>query len=289
MTKDTVVTYEANGRSVLFRAARASPLWITKLTGASGLTVSVSETQGAGQIGSTVGNQAVEPRDITVDGAITADVEKNRAGLLACVLPGVTGRLTVLQGGESWYIDGVPTKTPEISDGSVLQEFQFTLHCPYPYWRSPADGSTLVAGLTKLFRFPCSLAGKWYISKYSDSLFTVVENTGSAAMEFDAVFTAVTDVTNPELYHVERGAYLRINKVLAAGERVTVSTVYGRKGAVLRRSDGTEENAFRYLDIGSDLNLRLDPGKNTLRAAADANREGLRVQILMPKGVRTGL
>lgn len=289
VNKNTVIVYEANGRSVLFRAARSSPLWITKISGVSSLNVSVSETQGAGQIGSTIGNQKIEPRDITVDGAITANVEANRAGLLACILPGVTGRLTVWQDNESWYVEGCPTKTPEISDGSILQEFQFVLHCPYPYWRSTADGSAQVAGLTKLFQFPCTLAGTWYISKYSDSLFAVVENFGSAATEFDAVFTAVTDVTNPELYHVERGAFLRINKILEAGEQITVSTVYGRKGAVIRRADGTEENAFRYLDVDSDLNLQLDPGSNTLRATASENREGLRVQVIMPKGVRPGL
>ena len=68
------------------------------------------------------------------------------------------GRLTVIQNGESWYIDGAPKRTPEFSDGSVVQDFQFVLHCPYPYWRSTADGSAQVAGLTKLFQFPCSLA-----------------------------------------------------------------------------------------------------------------------------------
>lgn len=289
MNKHTVVTYTAAGRSVTFYAHPRSPLWITALSGASANEVTVSESQSAGQVGSSIGSLSVQPRDLTVEGAIRADLEANRRGLLACVLPGVQGRLTVTQSGESWYIDGVPTKTPDISDGSAVQQFQFVLHCPYPYWRSTADGSTQVAGLTKKFRFPCSLAGRWYISQYSASLFTVVENAGSAAMEFEAVFRAVTEVTDPELYHVERGTFLRIHKTLAAGESITVSTLYGKKGATLRLPDGTEQNAFRYLDVDSDLNLQLDPGPNTLRTAAGANREGLRVEIIIPKGVLAGL
>ena len=208
---------------------------------------------------------------------------------IACVLPGVTGRLTVIQNGESWYIDGAPKRTPEFSDGSVVQDFQFVLHCPYPYWRSTADGSAQVAGLTKLFQFPCSLAGTWHISKYSDSLFTVVNNDGTAVMEFDVIFTAATEVTDPEFYHVERGTFIKINKVMAAGEKITVSTVYGRKGVTLQLPDGTQANGFKYLDVGSDLNMQMAPGANTIRCDAANNREGLRVQVIMPKGVVPGI
>ena len=161
MNRDTIFVYTAGTNSVTF--AYKSPLWITSITGASGNDVAVSESQGAGQVGSTISNQSVQPRDITINGAVLAAVEANRRGILACVLPGVTGRLTVIQNGESWYIDGAPKRTPEFSDGSVVQDFQFVLHCPYPYWRSTADGSAQVAGLTKLFQFPCSLAGTWYI------------------------------------------------------------------------------------------------------------------------------
>lgn len=159
----------------------------------------------------------------------------------------------------------------------------------YPYWRSTADGSAQVAGLTKLFQFPCSLAGTWYISKYSDSLFTVVNNDGTAAMEFDVIFTAATEVTDPEFYHVERGTFIKINKVMAAGEKITVSTVYGRKGVTLQLPDGTEANGFKYLDVGSDLNMQMAPGTNTIRCDAANNREGLRVQVIMPKGVVPGI
>lgn len=289
MNKHTVVTYTAAGRSVTFFAHPDSVVWVTAITGASANEVTVSESQGAGQVGSSISAVSVQPRNLTIDGVIRADLEQNRRGLLGCVLPGVQGRLTVTQNGESWYIDGVPTRTPDVSDGSTVQQFQFVLHCPYPYWRSTADGSTQIAGLVKRFQFPCSLEGSWYISQYSTNLFAAVENTGTAATEFDVEFTAVTAVTNPEMFHVERGSFIRLHTVLQAGESITVSTVYGRKGAVLRRADGTEENAFRWLDVESNLNLQMDPGTNTIRCTAEENREGLRVRVILPKGVLAGL
>ena len=289
MNKETILVYASGGNSITFLSKPGSDIWVTSISGASGNDIAISEAQGAGQVGSTISNQSVQPKDITINGAVLAMVEANRRSILACVLPGVMGRLTVIQNGESWYIDGAPKRTPEFSHGSVVQDFQFVLHCPYPYWRSTADGSAQVAGLTKLFQFPCSLAGTWYISKYSDSLFTVVENEGTAAMEFDVTFTAATEVTDPEFYHVERGTFIKINKVMAAGEKITVSTVYGRKGVTLHLPNGTQANGFKYLDVGSDLNMKIDPGANTIRCDAANNREGLRVQIIMPKGVAPGV
>ncbi|MEG0168306.1 MAG: hypothetical protein RR709_10630, partial [Ruthenibacterium sp.] len=85
------------------------------------------------------------------------------------------------------------------------------------------------------------------------------------------------------------GAFLRINQVMTAGECITISTVYGRKGVRYTKADGTQENGFRFLDVDSDLNLRLSPGENTFRTAARSNREGLQVEISAPKGVVFGV
>ena len=82
------------------------------------------------------------------------------------------------------------------------------------------------------------------------------------------------EVTDPEFYHVERGTFIKINKVMAADEKITVSTVYGRKGVTLQLPDGTEANGFKYLDVGSDLNMQMAPGTNTIRCDAANNREG---------------
>ena len=287
MNRNTIVTYSTGSNSITFSCK--TPLWITEITNASGNGIEISETQGTGQVGSTLSSQSVQPRDITVNGVVIKDLEINRRGILDCILPGVTGRLTIEQNGESWYIEGTPSQTPEFSDGSSIQQFQFVLHCPYPYWRSTEDGHSLVAGLLPLFRFPCNLKNTWWISRYTGSLFTTVTNSGNVPLAFDLVLQAVTEVTVPEVYHVERGTFIRINRTLAAGEKVIVSTVYGRKGVVLTLADGTQANGFKYLDVESDLNMQLDPGENTIRYDAGNNREGLRVKIIAPRGVVAGV
>lgn len=68
-----------------------------------------------------------------------------------------------------------------------------------------------------------------------------------------------------------------------------VSTVYGSKRVIYRHADGVEENGFRYLSPDSDMNMQLQPGVNTFRYDAADNREGLRVSVLAPRGVRAGV
>lgn len=280
-------SYIINTRWILF--SEDSDFWITDINGLSANEISISEAQGVGQIGSTLSAQSIKPKDLTVSGVLFGNLIANRRALLSTILPGVAARFVITDNAESWYLEGVPLRTPLIEETAVQQAFQFVFHAPYPYWRSTEDGSAQIAGLIQLFRFPCSLADSWYISKYSESLFTVVENEGAIPTEFDVVFTAYTEVTDPEIYHVERGKYIKINKVMAAGETITVSTAYGRKGVTLRLADGTQINGFKYLDVGSDLNMQMDPGANTIRSDAANNREGMRIQIIMPKGVVPGI
>jgi hypothetical protein len=75
---------------------------------------------------------------------------------------------------------------------------------------------------------------------------------------------------------------------MIAGERVTVSTIYGHKGVVCTSASGEVSNGFKYLSVDSDLSMTLRPGSNLLRIDA-VNREGLGVRIEAPEGVKSGV
>nr|DAI35519.1 MAG TPA: tail protein [Caudoviricetes sp.] len=287
MNQETKFVYDNGARSVTFESG--ADFWITELSGMSQNEVAISETQGAGQIGATMSNQSIKSRTVTVNGFLRGNVPENRRALLACILPGVMARLIIYQNGQHLYLEGAPSKTPEISAGEVLQEFQFAFRCPYPYWRTVKEMTAQIAGLTALFQFPFYTGGTWKLSQYSESFYTNVPNSGNVPVEIDVLFQAMSDVTNPELYHMGTGGYLKVNRVLLAGESFRISTVYGRKGATLIHADSTEENGFCFLDVGSDLNLVLQPGDNVVRYQADSNREGLRVTITAPEGVFSGV
>lgn len=266
-----------------------SDFWITGVNSLSANEITISETQGVGQIGSTRSAQSIKPRDITISGLLLGNLDKNRRMLLATVKPEKSARFILTDGDESWYLEGTPSRTPLMEETPVQQAFQFVFHAPYPYWRSVDTINTLLAGIDALFQFPLNTGGSWYISRYETSLFKRIINSGDEPVAVTVTMEADAQVKKPEVRIVETGAFLRITKTMEAGERFVVCTVYGQKSVIYHHGNGAEENGFRYLSPDSDMNMELLPGVNTLRYIAEENREGLRVSVSAPKGVRAGV
>ena len=265
-----------------------SPLWIMEVDGLSSVEIDIAESRSTMQIGSSITAQSVRPRSFTLNGAVFEPIGINREKILDIIAPQIYATLTIEQNGESWYLDVVPEKTPEFTDGNGVQHFQTRLYAEYPYWRTTESYATQISGIVAMFRFPFYTGGFWWVSRFSDSFFHSIENSGNVPIGFRLVFTARSALANPELYHVDTGQRIKILKSMVAGERVVVSTVYGQKGVTCISAGGEITNGFRYLSVDSDLSVSLLPGANLLRIDADNNREGLGARIEAPKGVKSG-
>lgn len=287
MNENTVVIYENALGKLEFR--HESAFWISDISGASSVDVDIAESRSAMQIGSSIEGQIVQPRSITIDGAIFEPLAANRKRLIDIMSPQVPSTLTVIDNGESWYLDVVPERTPDITPGNGVQMFQLRLRAAYPYWRTTSSYAAQVTGISPLFRFPFSTGGTWWISRFSDNFFATVTNQGNIATGFRAIFVARSALSNPELHHVDSGKRILIRKSMAAGDMITVSTVHGSKGVVCTSAAGGVTNGFRYLSADSNLSMSLLPGPNLLRVDAGVNREGLSARIEAPMGVRSGV
>lgn len=286
MNQSTVFIYENAIGRLVFRYD--SPLWITDVDGMSSVEIDIAESRSTMQIGSSITGQNVRPRSFTLNGDIFEPIPIHRERVLNIIAPQISATLTVEQGGESWYLNVVPQKTPEITPGEGVQHFQTRLRAAYPYWRTTANYAAQVAGLIPMFKFRHFTGGRWWISRYSDSYFATIENHGNVPVEFKVTFTARAALDNPELFHVDTGEHLLIRKSMIAGESVSVSTIYGHKGVVCTSVSGEISNGFKYLSVDSDLTMTLRPGSNLLRINA-VNREGLGVRIEAPQGVKSGV
>jgi hypothetical protein len=287
MNENTKFIYENVLGKLVFE--HGSPLWVTDVDGVSSVEVEIFESRSAGQTGASMTAQSVRPRSFTVDGAIFEPISATRGFVLGVMAPGVPSTLTIVENGESWFLDVVPERTPEITPGNGVQFFQTKLRAEYPYWRTTEFYAVQMAGLEALFRFPFFTGGRWNVSRFSESYFKSVENSGNVPIDFKVTFSARAALENPELHHVDTGKQILIRKSMAAGEQVVVSTIYGEKGVVCVSSAGEKENGFKYLSIGSDLSMALVPGQNLLRIGASVNREGLGVRIEAPMGVKSGV
>lgn len=271
------------------RFARDSAFWITTISGQSAVDVDISATRGPGQAGSSLAGQSVEPRELTIDGCLFDPVEQNRQQLLKVMAPREPATLTRRCGADAVALEVVPRRTPEISQGDGVQNFQLRLYAAYPYWRSAQRASTQLAGLEARLRFPFYTGGRWYLSRFSGDYFHTLRGGGNVPTEFELVFAARAPVLRPEVMHMATRRRIGVNGTLNTGEQLTVSTIYGHRGAVLERADGTTENGFAMLSVDSDLGMALQPGDNLLRIDAEAGRQALGVRLLAPREVRSGV
>ena len=286
MNESTVFIYENTIGKLIFQYD--GQMWITDVDGMSSVEIDIAESRSTKQVGSSITSQNVRPRSFTMDGAIFEPIAPARERILNIIAPQIPATLSIKQGRESWYLDVVPEKTPEITPGNGVQFFQTRLRAAYPYWRTTASYATQIAGLVAMFKFPFNTGGAWWISRYSDSYFATIENRGNVPVEFRVTFTARAALDNPELYHMDTGKRILLRKSMVAGERISVSTIYGHKGAVCISATGEMSNGFKYLSVDSDLSMALCPGSNLLRVDA-VNREGLSVRIEAPQGEKSGV
>lgn len=287
MNIKTRFIYKSSSGEIEF--SRGSDFWISELEGVSSVEVDIATSRGNRQVGSTVSAQSIKPRTITVNGSIFEPVNANRKKLIEVIAPQDPATLIMIDGNESWFIDVLPLKTPEIQEGDSMVYFQMQLFASYPYWKTAATSSAQVAGIKKMFKFPFFTGGNWYLSQFSGDYYTTVNNNGNVPIDVQVVFTSRAEVLNPQIFHVDTQKMLRIKHKLIPGELITVSTVYGEKGVSLQKTDGTIDKSLRYLSFDSDLSFQLVPGDNLIRTDADSGRSALSVRINSWEGVKSGV
>ena len=169
-------------------------------------------------------------------------------------------------------------------NNEVLCKFLIQGTCADPMFTKKLRQSALIASTIPKFHFPLIIpknAGL-IMGLREPSLLATINNGGDIDTGMLITFSCTSTVTNPVLLNVNTREFIKINKTIASGEQVIVSTSSGNKyikGVV----KGEESNYFKYLDFDSTW-LQLHTGDNILKYDADNNVEGLEVLIsFLPK------
>lgn len=290
MTRDTVITYESKGGSVRF--AVDTNFWIEEVRGLE-TDVTTATSQSVDQRGESLDAKSIGAKSITVSGWLLGDVEVNRARLLATILPAESARLTFTDNGESWYLDGTPTKTPIMGDGSKVQSFQFNFFAPYPFLRSTKQETYTLTGITPMWHTPFFTGGTHWISKFTEDMFAKIQNTGNVAQSFVVEFYATSRVICPVLHNVNASTFIRTTKTFEAGDKLRISTHQQDKddgnGVLFFGADGTTTNGFRLITPDSDLDMQIPPGGCICMADADEYKHNLRCTLITAGGEKHSL
>lgn len=102
-------------------------------------------------------------------------------------------------------------------------------------------------------------------------------NNGDLETGMRIEFKALASLINPSLFNVHTREFIKINKTMAAGEVISVSTYFGNK-QIISKLSGIESNVFYAIDEDSSF-LQLNKGDNLFRYDAETGLDNLEVTI----------
>lgn len=244
---------------------------INTVEGATGHAVSVTTSQGYGQIGDTVQGMSTAGQLLTISGRIPKGNTSAKRALLRAFLPLSSGRLIWE---DKYYIDVVVHDSPTVSQ-TKHSTFMLALYAPYPYWRRLSENYYELGGLTAEFSFPINYASPHrFGTSTTETQFNAVNNGDSAAQFALTVLAGDADLVNFAVTNINTLKSLKFAGTLAAGDRLEMYRVSGQ--LYLRINDETD--AFDLLDDTSDL-FELDAGDNVLLFTADSGSETAKVAV----------
>ena len=261
-----------------------SGIIVSEKAGFTENNIEMSLAQGVNQVGATLQGQSVQPKDIPVTGVIVRNARETRKKMIEVISPRVPAKLIF---NEMYYLDVLPRMTPLVGAGRFHADYQFILSAAYPYWQSMTESMHNLAGFVSTFKFS-RLEGEQLIplfnisepvrfSEVKESLFTDVYNGGTIPIPWTVRFKANAIVDSPSIVKVTTREFVRIKKLMAINEIITVAFTHTGIKITSDRAGVIEDN-FNYLDLESTFFL-LDPGVTVIRHDAEQYLSNLDVQM----------
>ncbi len=242
------------------------------------------------QVGVYIDSTTLEQRVVAISGWVIGntydELKANKAVLNKLINPLHTIEVVVQ---DKYKLDFKPDFSVKYSasyeeNNEVLCKFLIQGTCADPMFTKKLRQSALIASTLPKFHFPLIIPKNTglIMGLREPSLLATINNGGDIDTGMLITFSCTSTVTNPVLLNVNTREFIKINKTIASGEQVIVSTSSGNK-YIKGVMKGEESNYFKYLDFDSTW-LQLHTGDNTLKYDADNNVEGLEVLIsFLPK------
>lgn len=240
---------------------------ISQITDLSAIAVTISLSQGIGQVGGTVQGESVQPKDVVISGEIVGSIGYKRQHLIDTVLPNVGVKLIY---NDTWELETRPLILPQLENYDYNSKFQFTLRAAFPYWRMREFTRTLGSGIEPKFKLPFFSGEPFILGQRIERLISNFENKGNVPANFSVTFKAITALDNPKITKVDTLEIIRIKRHMVAGEMITVNMMV----TPMTVTSSIAGNIFGNLDLDS-VPFKLERGDNLIQYSADTNIDGL--------------
>ncbi len=269
--------------------AYSFPFFLQSISGIDGINSENYRIKGMGQDGTTLAGSTLDERNIRLIGSIKGDtkdiIERQRLKLLQTFNPKIKGWLHYEYGNLKRKIRCSVIKAPTFNkriSTFKYQDFLIDFLCPSPFWQDLSESKAEIALWRGAFHFPLIIPeNEPIIMGYREpNLIVNIINHGNVETGMKIEFKARGTVENPSLFNVNTREFIKINKAMVSGERISINTNKGSKG-ITSRLNGVSTDILEFIDIvgGGKTFLQLDPGDNLLRYDADSGLENLDIDI----------
>lgn len=241
------------------------------------------------QIGETVYNTTLEPRQIQINGWVAAwthgEVQRMKGLLNHFVNPKHLLEAHVNDKKIQFYPATSVVYSPEHEENNeVLSRFLITGYCPYPLFTDSDPRFISVSFTTPLFRFPLIIPQTTGIMMgiRQPTLIAEINNTGDLPVGYTIEFHAKGTVVNPILTDIGSQQFIEFSKTMHSGEIIVVDTREGYR-KITGIVNGVESNYFKYRTFDSSW-LTLERGLNFVRYNAEDGVSALEVMIKFEPG-----
>lgn len=210
---------------------------------------------------------------LTIYGSDPEDLSRKRTQLTSIFSPKLGGgTLKYINGSIEREITAVSDGLPSFPDGGnnrtmTTQKVILSLLCPDPYWRDATETAQQFVTFTGGLKFPLKLPTIFGNQDPSDRS-KILTNYGDSPSPMEVVFAG--PATSPiRIENETTGKFIEVAQNLLAGEKLVISTVFGKKKVEKIAEDGTVTNAYNYIKISPDPEssstfFQIEPGNNLL-------------------------
>lgn len=249
------------------------PYIFEKISGIGAEDASLVTTDPAMLNGSAFHGLYIKDREITVtihiNGRTRAEMYENRQKLISLLSSsrsenGAVGRLEYSNDYLTVWIPAIVMRGPQSTErvGNYNKSVQIIFFCPDPLFRAMNPLINKIAYMGSGFEFPIEIDSVTGVQFGSQGFETPMFNEGDSAAPLRITITGPSSL--PKILNVSTGEYIAINRELYAGDVLTIDTQPGARSVKIKRSQGTTEDAFGYIDLTSTFFL-LSPGLNKIR------------------------
>jgi hypothetical protein len=272
-----------NADGLTGKIRQSPPFFLKKIDGTGDIHNLVNTFKAPDQDGAFFIDSTLDTRLITIEGTIVADNADDayvlRNQLLRLFTPKVSGTLYYRDKKINCVVEDIKLA---ITTRQKFPSFIISLLCPNPYFEAIDDIRAELAQWIPLMMWPLEIpteTGFMFGMRQPSQIIELI-NSGDAPTGCQITFSAMGNVTNPELMDVDTGEYIRILRTMTGGEKIHVYTHFAGK-KVLSELDGSITNIFNKLDPASTF-LQLAVGKNMLRYDAAEGLDLLEVSVIHP-------